>query len=83
VNAPFALWTIDKKKEGIFLMLKKLMILAASLCMAVQVHASSRQDLQDRIDAAKTVLDQIMRADDKGIPQDLLAKVNAARSKGK
>jgi lipid-binding SYLF domain-containing protein len=72
VNAPFALWTIDKKKEGIFLMLKKLMILAASLCMAVQVHASSRQDLQDRIDAAKTVLDQIMRADDKGIPMGIL-----------
>ena len=53
-------------------MLKKLMILAASLCMAVQVHASSRQDLQDRIDAAKTVLDQIMRADDKGIPLGIL-----------
>ena len=53
-------------------MLKKLMILAASLCMAVQVHASSRQDLQDRIDAAKTVLDQIMRADDKGIPMGIL-----------
>jgi SH3 domain-containing YSC84-like protein 1 len=54
-------------------MLKKLMILAASICMASQVNAaSSRQDLQDRVDAAKTVLDQIMRADDKGIPLGIL-----------
>ena len=53
-------------------MFKKLMILAASICMAGQVHAASRQDLQDRIDAAKTVLDQIMRADDKGIPLGIL-----------
>ncbi|MGA2251659.1 lipid-binding SYLF domain-containing protein [Terracidiphilus sp.] len=53
-------------------MFKKLTILAASVCMAGQVHAASRQDLQDRIDAAKTVLDQIMRADDKGIPLGIL-----------
>jgi SH3 domain-containing YSC84-like protein 1 len=52
-------------------MFKKLIFLAASICMAGQAHASSRQDLQDRIDAAKTVLDQIMRADDKGIPWGL------------
>lgn len=34
--------------------------------------ASSRQDLQDRIDAARTVLDQIMNAQDSTIPTDIL-----------
>jgi len=53
-------------------MFKKLIFLAASICMASQAYAASRQDLQDRIEAAKTVLDQIMRADDKGIPLGIL-----------
>jgi SH3 domain-containing YSC84-like protein 1 len=40
---------------------------------AASVHAaSSRQDLQDRIDSAKTVLDQIMAAQDHTIPMDIL-----------
>jgi lipid-binding SYLF domain-containing protein len=70
---PFALWTIDKKQEGISLMLKKLMILAATICMASLANASSsRQDLQDRVDAAKAVLDQIMTAGDKGVPLGIL-----------
>jgi len=34
--------------------------------------ASSREDLQARIDAAKQVLDQIMAAGDASIPQDIL-----------
>jgi SH3 domain-containing YSC84-like protein 1 len=34
--------------------------------------ASSRQDLQDRIDSAKTVLDQIMSAQDNTIPLNIL-----------
>jgi SH3 domain-containing YSC84-like protein 1 len=34
--------------------------------------ASSKEDLQGRIDAAKVVLDQIMNAQDKTIPQDIL-----------
>ncbi len=34
--------------------------------------ASSRQDLQDRIDSAKTVLDQIMSAQDHTIPLNIL-----------
>ncbi|HUA93522.1 MAG TPA: lipid-binding SYLF domain-containing protein [Terracidiphilus sp.] len=34
--------------------------------------ASSRQDLQDRIDSAKTVLDQIMGAQDNTIPLNIL-----------
>jgi len=35
---------------------------------------SSRQDLQDRVDAAKTVLDQIMAAGDRSIPRNILAQ---------
>ena len=35
---------------------------------------STREDLQDRIDSAKVVLDQIMRADDRTIPSDILRK---------
>ncbi len=34
--------------------------------------ASTREDLQDRIDSAKLVIDQIMRADDKTIPSNIL-----------
>ena len=34
--------------------------------------ASSRQDLQDRVDAAKKVLDQIMAAEDHSIPMNIL-----------
>src|SRR6266700_404262 len=34
--------------------------------------ASSKEDLQDRIEAAKNVLDQIMAAQDKSIPMNIL-----------
>ena len=34
--------------------------------------ASSKQDLQDRIDSAKTVMDQIMSAGDRSIPLNIL-----------
>jgi lipid-binding SYLF domain-containing protein len=34
--------------------------------------ASSREDLQDRIDSAKTVLDQIFAAQDRTVPLDIL-----------
>lgn len=49
----------------------------ASLCMCLTVScvanaASSKQDLQDRIDSAKTVLDQIMDAKDSTIPKNIL-----------
>ena len=51
----------------------------ASICAAFALScpafaASSRQDLQDRVDAAKTVLDQIMAAQDKSIPRNILAQ---------
>ena len=45
-----------------------LCILLSSTALA----ASSKEDLQDRIEAAKTVLDQIMAAQDKSIPMNIL-----------
>ncbi len=50
-----------------------------SLCIAALAPgavfaASSRDDLQARIDAAKTVLDQIMNAQDRSIPSNILAR---------
>ena len=49
----------------------------ASLCLCLLISgvanaASSKQDLQDRIDAAKTVLDQIMQAKDSTIPRNII-----------
>lgn len=49
----------------------------ASLCMFLSVGsaafaASSREDLQMRIDSAKTVLDEIMAAQDNSIPSNIL-----------
>lgn len=49
----------------------------ASLCLClmttgVACAASSKADLQDRIDAAKNVLDQIMEAQDSTIPKNIL-----------
>jgi SH3 domain-containing YSC84-like protein 1 len=51
----------------------------ATLCLAFAAtlpafSASSRQDLQDRVDAARTVLDQIMAAKDRSIPMNILAQ---------
>ena len=49
----------------------------AALCLTVMVTcsafaASSRTDLQDRIDSAKTVIDRIMGAEDHTIPMNIL-----------
>jgi SH3 domain-containing YSC84-like protein 1 len=49
----------------------------ASVCLsllltATAFAASTREDLQDRIDSAKLVLDQIMRANDRTIPSNIL-----------
>ena len=48
-----------------------------SLCVCLALTgsafgASSRQDLQDRIEAARTVLDQIMAAKDHSIPMNIM-----------
>jgi SH3 domain-containing YSC84-like protein 1 len=54
---------------------KALVSICLSLLMSIPASAaSSRQDLQDRIDAAKTVLDQIMAAQDRSIPMNILAQ---------
>jgi SH3 domain-containing YSC84-like protein 1 len=61
--------------ERIFDM-KKILI-ALCLCLTVAplaFAASSRDDLQDRIDSAKQVLDQIMGAQDRTIPLDILER---------
>ena len=51
--------------------------IVASFCLAFLLTctasaASSREDLQARIDAAKLVLDQIMAANDSSIPLNIL-----------
>ncbi|MGA7343745.1 MAG: lipid-binding SYLF domain-containing protein [Terracidiphilus sp.] len=50
-------------------------LICFSLCVLLATPvfaASSRQDLQDRIDSAKVVLDQIMGAQDRTIPLNIL-----------
>jgi SH3 domain-containing YSC84-like protein 1 len=55
-------------------MKRTLAILSLSLLLssAVEATASSKQDLQGRIDSAKTVLDQIMSAKDSTVPNNIL-----------
>jgi lipid-binding SYLF domain-containing protein len=53
----------------------KKIILTISLCFllpASMYAGSTRENLQDRLDAAKVVLDEIMGASDRGIPMDIL-----------
>jgi SH3 domain-containing YSC84-like protein 1 len=47
-------------------------LILCSLISTTAFAASSREDLQDRIDAAKVVLDQIMRANDRTVPSNIL-----------
>jgi len=49
----------------------------ASICLCLTFSSaafagSKKEDLQDRVDAAKIVLDQIMAAEDKSIPMNIL-----------
>lgn len=48
----------------------------ASVCLCLtftgSAFAASREDLQDRVDAAKTVLEQVMSAGDRSIPMNIL-----------
>src|SRR6202050_5382706 len=54
-------------------MKKSITSLCICLVLTCVAHASSsRSDLQARIDAAKTVLDQIMAAGDRSIPSNIL-----------
>ncbi len=49
-------------------------IASVSLCLTFTcaAFAASREDLQDRVDAAKTVLEQVMGAGDRSIPMNIL-----------
>jgi lipid-binding SYLF domain-containing protein len=54
-------------------MKKTLALICLSFMLTTAAFAgSTRENLQDRIDAAKTVLDQIMAAKDKSIPMNIL-----------
>lgn len=54
-------------------MKKILALISLSFMLTPAVFAaSSRENLQDRIDAAKAVVDEIMRAQDRSIPLDVL-----------
>jgi SH3 domain-containing YSC84-like protein 1 len=56
-------------------MKKTLIVLCLCFTVASTAFAaSSREDLQDRIDSAKLVLDQIMGAQDRTVPLDILEK---------
>ena len=53
----------------------KKLVASVSLCFLLTCTAfaaSSRNDLQDRLDAAKAVLDQVMSAEDHSIPMNIL-----------
>jgi len=52
----------------------KKIFLALSLCFTLNslVFAATREDLQDRVDSAKDVLDQIMNAQDRTVPMNIL-----------
>jgi SH3 domain-containing YSC84-like protein 1 len=55
----------------------KKLIVSVCLCFMTASNlfaASKKEDLQERIDAAKTVMDQIMKANDKSIPMNILEK---------
>ncbi len=53
-------------------MKKAIALLTVCVCIASTAYASSREDLKTRIDNAKTVLDEIMGAQDKTIPNNIL-----------
>lgn len=50
-------------------------LVSLGLCFVMTctaLAASTKEDLQDRVDAAKTVLDQVMAAGDRSIPMNIL-----------
>lgn len=55
-------------------MKKTLASLGLCLMLSTLAFAASKNDLQDRVDAAKTVLDQVMAAGDHSIPMNILEK---------
>src|SRR5579863_3116306 len=55
-------------------MKKTLFSLALFLLLSSTAFAASKSDLQDRVDSAKTVLDQVMGAGDRSIPMNILSQ---------
>ena len=55
-------------------MKKTVVSICLALALSAPAFASSREDLQDRVDAAKRVLDEIMNAGDRSIPMNILAQ---------
>src|SRR5579884_4177400 len=54
--------------------MKKILVLIITLCLACAAWASNKGDVQDRLDNAAKVLQQIQAAPDTGIPDEILAK---------
>lgn len=54
--------------------MKKILILIITLCLGCAAWASNKGDVQDRLDNAAKVLQQIQAAPDTGIPEEVLAK---------
>jgi len=54
--------------------MKRLMVLLMMLCLGSLAWGSNKADVQDRIDNAAKVLQQIQAAPDTGIPDEILAK---------
>src|SRR5215469_3108733 len=57
-------------------MKKNLASLAVCLMLSSAAFAATKTALQDRVDAAKTVLDQIMAAKDRSIPMNILEQAH-------
>jgi SH3 domain-containing YSC84-like protein 1 len=54
--------------------MKKILVLIIALCLGCAAWASNKGDVQDRLDNASKVLQQIQAAPDTGIPDEILAK---------
>lgn len=52
--------------------MKKLIALTAVMCLATFVSASDKSDVQDRLQNSSKVLQEILAAPDKGIPEEVL-----------
>src|SRR5271169_3580318 len=65
--------TRPRKRKGLKKMKKTLASLGLCLLFScTALAASTKEELQDRVDAAKTVLDQVMAAGDHSIPMNIL-----------
>ena len=54
--------------------MKKLIAVTAIMCLATFVSATDKSDVQDRLQKSSQVLQEILAAPDKGIPEEVLTK---------